>query len=114
MVFSNKPSHLKALLRKNWILLKRSPCLTICELLVPFIFAALTISIRQALPPEITPQTTYFTDPKWNIAYDGILDGSDLLLFKDCNSPEIGGKVALAPRGDAIVTQLDYIFGNIY
>jgi len=109
----NKPSHLKALLKKNWILLKRSPWCSLLEILVPVLFALITLAWRQAFAPELTPQTTYYNNPDWSFSYSGILDAAALSLMKDCNADENGGKVGLAPAGNDLVVQLDTIFGKI-
>lgn len=103
---SYKPSHLKALLRKNWILCKRSWIITVLEIAVPVLFAAMTIAFRDAAPPKDIPKTSYYDNPSTNILFDGQIN---LNHIKDC-SDEGGGRIALVPQGDDIVAQLESIF----
>lgn len=39
-------AHLTALLKKNYILWKRSCCCSLCEILLPLVFIAILLSIR--------------------------------------------------------------------
>ena len=108
--FSNKPSHLKALLIKNWILWKRSWCVSLLEILLPIIFVFLTIAFRSASPTASVPETTYYSGSYLNYEFDGAAQPSDLNFIKNCHSGKNGGYVALAPTGDAIINQLDTMF----
>ena len=51
--------HIKALLRKNWILFKRSCCCSCCEMLLPILFAFLLLIIRSRIPKTDIAQTSY-------------------------------------------------------
>ena len=107
----HKPSHLKALLRKNWIIWKRGWCVSILEIVVPLLFAAIMLVFRKVAPTEAISQTTYYTNP---FIYDGTLTSADLSFFKDCNAAENGGIVGLAPQGDSLITDLKSILGKKY
>ena len=91
---SNKPSHLRALLRKNWILWKRSWCVSLCEILIPFIFALMMGGFRQVSKLKDIPTTTYYNRASTSFNYDGTLDPT---YFKDCKADENGGMVAIVP-----------------
>jgi len=91
---NNKPSHLKALLRKNWILWKRNWCMSLCEILIPFIFAVLILAFRAASPLDDIPTRTYWDKPATSFTFDGTLNPS---YFKNCNADENGGIVAIVP-----------------
>ena len=51
--------HIKALLRKNWILFKRSCCCSCCEMLLPIIFAFLLLVIRSRISKTDIAETSY-------------------------------------------------------
>jgi len=104
-------SHLKALLRKNWILWKRSWFVSFIEIAIPVALVAIMLGIRAALPTKDIPETTYI-GTGMDITFDGTLDASGLKYIKDCNADENGGKVALAPSGDSLISDLKTIFGN--
>ena len=108
--FSNKPSHLKALLTKNWILWKRNWCISLLEIVLPILFVFLVIAFRKASPTVPVPETTYYNGVFLNYNFDGIAQPSDLRFIKDCHADKNGGYVALAPAGDDIVGQLDTMF----
>jgi len=92
---SNKPSHLRALLRKNWILWKRSWCVSILEFLIPFLFAILILAFRGASPLEDIPTVTYYDRAYYAPKYDGTSFNTD--YFKNCQDDENGGIVAIVP-----------------
>jgi len=52
-------NHLKALLRKNYILMKRNTCGTCCEIVLPIAFAMLLVVIRSVIDIEIVNKTSY-------------------------------------------------------
>lgn len=110
-ISTHKPSHLKALLRKNWILWKRGWCISLLEILVPFLFAFITIAFRQASEPEDLKAKSYLTDQELNVKFDASLNK---LLMKDCHADENGGRIALAPPGNTIVNELDAMFSCKY
>ena len=91
---TNKPSHLKALLRKNWILWKRSWCVSLCEFLIPFIFALMIIAFKSASTTEDIPAITYYNRPSTSYVYDGTLNTA---YFKNCKADENAGLVAIVP-----------------
>jgi len=112
---SNKKasSHLKALLKKNWISWKRNRCMSICEILVPVLFANLIISFRMIDPTEDFGFSTFYNNTAEILSLDGELSAYSLSNYiKDCNSDESGGKVALAPLGDPLVNILNDNLSN--
>lgn len=62
-------NHLKALLRKQFILWKRSPCCSICEILLPVILACFLFIFRATIDKENLPELSYLnnTDVKFNL-----------------------------------------------
>ncbi len=111
-ISSNKPSHLRALLRKNWILWKRSWCISCCEILIPFIFALIMGSFRQMSKPEDIPTISYYNRASTTFNYDGALN---LDYFKDCDADEGGGMVAIVPdpSTNALAFDVDQALRNI-
>jgi len=100
-------SHLKALLKKNWLQAKRNWCCTILEIVFPSIFVFAFVLIRQADPPEDIEKMSHISEPFTFLdTYPSVQD----MLVKNCRADENGGKIALSPPGDAIITQLDTIF----
>lgn len=91
---SKKPSHLRALLRKNWILWKRSWCISLWEILIPVAFGIILIASKQATSPQDIPTTTYHDKSSYSYTYDGTLNPT---YFKNCNADENGGMVAIVP-----------------
>ena len=99
-------SHLKALLKKNWILAKRSWCCTILEIIFPTIFIFNFIAFRAASPIEELDKTSFYAQPyKFLDSYTTIND----MLIKNCWADENGGRVVLSPPTDSIIIQLDNI-----
>lgn len=94
-------THLKALLRKNWLLWKRNLLGSFLELFGPIIFILLFLVFRYAEPIINVPQTSYyqtattFTSPE-----------SPPPFMKNCITGKNGGKVALAPPDDLIIQSL--------
>ena len=109
---SNKPSHLKALLRKNWILWKRSWCVSLCEILIPLIFALIMGGFRQISDLEDIPTITYYNKASTSFNFDGTLNPS---YFKDCNADENGGMVAIVPdpSTDSLTFDIDQALRKI-
>jgi len=93
-VSNNKPSHLRALLRKNWILWKRSWCVSLCEFLIPFVFALMIIAFKRAAPSEDIPTITYYNRASTSYVYDGTLNTA---YFKNCLADKNAGLVAIVP-----------------
>ena len=109
---SNKPSHLKALLIKNWILWRRNWCVSLLEIVLPILFVFLVIAFRKASATVPVPEKTYYNGAYLNYDYDGAAQPSDLRFIKNCHADKNGGYVALAPKGDDIVNQLDAVFSK--
>jgi len=113
MTSTSKPSHLRALLRKNWIIWKRSPCVSCLEILVPVLFALIIVAFRSALDPEDMPTTVYYAIPQHTFDADGTLSSAQLSRYmKNCNANRNGGKVALAPSSNSIIQDLDDELSN--
>jgi len=87
-------SHLKALLNKNWILWKRSWCISLLEILIPVIFSLLLILLKENSSPVSVPTMTYYNQTFFSLSYDSVLNP---FYFKDCKSTEKGGMVAIVP-----------------
>lgn len=104
----NKPSHLRALLKKNWILWKRSCCVSCLEIIIPVLFVFLIVAFRQASPTKDIPQTSYYDLSNWRYDYAGTADQQ---YFKDCSASENGGVVALVPQTDPLIISLKSILG---
>ena len=101
---SNKPSHLRALLKKNFILWKRSWCISLLELLVPVLLASFMMGFRSASPTEDIPTKTYFTQPApSSFTYNGLLNPD---YIKNCKANEGGGLVGIVPV--PVVGTLEY------
>lgn len=97
-------SHLKALLKKNWILTKRSWCWSLCEILIPALFSLLFFAFRMASPLEDQPITTHYSTP---FTFNSSSSLAALSTLKHCNGPNNGGFVALAPASDPIILSLN-------
>ena len=52
-------SHLKALLKKNWILWKRNCCCSVCEIILPILLSFAIVAIRAATSKSTVPNTNY-------------------------------------------------------
>lgn len=111
---SNKPSHLKALLKKNLILRKRRWCVAILELIVPAIFVGIMSSIRAAVPIDDIPQTTYYDNPEWKYSFDGTLNNADEPFLAACTSSKNSAMIGLSPEGDTLISALKNVFGKSY
>jgi len=111
---TNKPSHLKALLTKNYILWRRSWCVSLFEVLLPIIFAIIPVAFRNIQEAEHIAAKSYYNDggSYLNLQFDDVITGTDLI--KGCKSNRNGGMVALAPASDPFVidigTQIKTIF----
>lgn len=99
-------AHLKALLRKNWLLWRRNWIGSFLEILVPIAFSFLLLAFRYAEPLVDVAQITYY--PK---AYPFSSPAVYNSMMKNCDfAKKGGGYVALAPEGDAIITKLQTVF----
>lgn len=94
--------HLKALLRKNWILWKRSWGCSLCELIFPIIFTLLYKLLRNGTPLESVPERVFYNNP---YKFESTPTVDALPFLKDCSLIE-NSVVALAPKGDPIIESL--------
>lgn len=79
-------------LNKNWIIWKRSWCISLLEILVPVAFSLLLIFLKEKSSPISVPTMTY-----WNtsaIPFDQVMTSK---LFKNCKSSKNGGLAAIVP-----------------
>ena len=60
---ANSCNHLKALLKKNWILFKRSPCGSCCEILTPIVFVFFLLAVRGLVSKDNMNETSYYAHP---------------------------------------------------
>ena len=56
-------THLKALLRKNWILVKRSCCCTILEIVLPTLLVLALLGIRRVVDTVEVLETSFVAIP---------------------------------------------------
>lgn len=92
-------SHLKALLRKNWLLWKRNRLGSLLEILIPVAFSLLFLVFRHAEPIQDIAQTSYYTDPAY-------FPARYPYYMKKCG----GDKIALSPPSDPIMQSLGAMF----
>lgn len=59
---SNSFSHLKALMKKNWILFKRNYFGSLCEILIPVIMVFFLLYIRVLVDVDNVKERSYFDD----------------------------------------------------
>lgn len=103
-------THLRALLRKNWLLWKRNIVGSILELFGPIIFILLFLVFRYAEPIVDMPEKSYY-----NIGSNFANPESYTPWIKACNNEIIGGKIALAPSNDPIILEYKQIVeGNLF
>ena len=94
--------HIKALLRKNWILFKRSCCCSCCEMLLPIIFGLMLLIIRSRISKSDIPETSY-------------LGSSQPLTLPNSKNPLFS--VALTPKCDfteEIAVKLTGFYKNFF
>lgn len=104
------PSHLRALLTKNWILWKRNSLGSFLEFTIPILFALLFLVFRNAEPIVVVRKTSYYQSP-----YVFSEPGIATPFMKNCQSDTNGGQVALAPGDDEIIQELgDILAGKVY
>lgn len=60
---SNAYIHLKALLKKNWILFKRSPLTSFCEILIPILLVFVLVGVRSLVTMDDQKETSYIENP---------------------------------------------------
>ena len=61
----------KALMTKNWILIKRSPVGSILEILIPIIFMLFVFMIRDLAKIETYEEQTFLTNPNYTFTLYG-------------------------------------------
>lgn len=66
-------NHLKALLKKNWILWKRNLCCSCCEILLPTLLIFALIGLRSAVTKSDIAEMSYVDE--------GILDDGPTILY---------------------------------
>lgn len=109
---SNKHSHLKALLKKNWILLKRTWLRSIGEISIPIIAALILVIVRGFTPLEDIPQTAYYNNTEWLYTYNGTVDATSEPFFTACSQDKGNAMIGLSPEGDSIISELKNILGK--
>lgn len=57
---ANSCNHFRALLKKNWILFKRSPCGSCCEILTPIVFVFFLLAVRSLVSKDAVAETSYY------------------------------------------------------
>jgi ATP-binding cassette subfamily A (ABC1) protein 3 len=72
-------NHLKALLKKNWILWKRNLCCSCCELLLPTLLIFALIGLRSAVDKTQLDDISYVNQ--------GILNGGPTILYPKLINP---------------------------
>jgi len=98
-------SHLRALLRKNWLIWRRNYIGVFLEVFTPVICAVLFLVFRYAEPLADIPQRTFSSSP-YQFRDISFLSS----WMKKCNADKNGGKIALAPFDDEIILQLKPAF----
>ena len=81
---ANNCSHFKALLKKNWILFKRSPCGSCCEIVTPIVFVLFLLAVRSLVTKSDVLETSYITNgtiftkqPNISVATSSIIKNSN-------------------------------------
>ena len=72
-------NHLKALLKKNWILWKRNLCCSCCELLLPTLLIFALIGLRSAVNKTQLDDISYVNQ--------GIINGGPTVLYPTLIKP---------------------------
>ncbi|KAL4429304.1 hypothetical protein ABPG74_002290 [Tetrahymena malaccensis] len=89
--------HLKALLRKNWILWKRNYKSSCCEICLPIIFIFLLMALRSQISQKDLPEQSFIDNPY--PVFPTVQAASQ--AFSYCNDlTNGGGKVVLIPNID--------------
>ena len=57
---ANSCNHFRALLKKNWILFKRSPCGSCCEIVTPIVFVLFLLAVRGLVSKDAVAETSYY------------------------------------------------------
>ncbi|KAL4429303.1 hypothetical protein ABPG74_002289 [Tetrahymena malaccensis] len=97
MCCSRKNNHLKALLKKNWIITKRNKCTTFCEIFLPAIFILQFFILRQQVDIKDLPQQSFLNQTQ--IINPDLSDPSSQNRFYHCSQLEkSGGQVAIFPE----------------
>lgn len=83
-LMANSCNHFKALLKKNWVLFKRSPCGSCCEIVTPIVFALFLIAVRSLVSKESMPETSYI-EKATVFTKNPIIDPSLLQVYQTAN-----------------------------
>lgn len=67
-------THLKALLKKNWILWKRSCCCSILEIVIPCLFILGLLGIRRLVDTEDIPKKSYVANELYDYSIPSFLN----------------------------------------
>lgn len=59
---ANSCNHFKALLKKNWILFKRSPLTSLCEIMIPIILVLILVLVRHLVTTDNEKETSYIAN----------------------------------------------------
>ena len=96
----------KALSQKNWILWKRSLCGNITEIIVPIIFIAFIVVIREIVTVDNYAEQSFLSNPVFtkSIYGEGATGATRDLKLKNCWP---GSIVGLVPSGNSLVTTLN-------
>ncbi|EAR99563.1 ABC transporter family protein (macronuclear) [Tetrahymena thermophila SB210] len=123
---SKTTSHLKALLKKNWILWRRSWGCSCFEILLPVVLTFITMTILRSNVDRVDiPQQTYFDKPNVATYYPSIPTGQVDASGKAIKPPLVqcigrtqggnsfrNGYVALIPETGDLVDQVDHMLQN--
>ena len=81
---------LGALMKKNWILMKRSCCTTCCEIFFPIFLMIMLVLVRRAVKNETYLEPTEMT-PFYQTNSSAIIDPSMMLSFKTDSKSDWNG-----------------------
>jgi hypothetical protein len=110
----NKLSHLKALLKRNWLIWKFEKSSAFWEIFIP-VLCVLVMTLLYSNGNENLPDTSYLNDPNHLYHFDGTLNATSQNVLKACsisNSRGSSAMIGLAPEGDSLVQELKDIFGK--
>ena len=117
---ANSFNHFKALLKKNWILFKRSPCGSCSEIVTPIVFVLFLLAVRSLVSKDAVAETSYISQgviftksPNISNQTSAIYDSSDALiqtnLFNSFLSKNIGSHEVVVPAIAAISLSLSVL-----
>ena len=95
-------SHLKALLLKNWILFKRSPFTSCCEMLIPILLVILLVLMRSLISIDDKAETSYIANST-NFSANPVIP------------PQIYNIITNLPNGSiSQILALDMLYGSFH